>query len=160
MPLLYLQSWLTILLLLLFSCLVMSDSLPPHGLQHIRLPYPLPSPRVCSNSHPLSRWCYPTISSSVVPFSSCPQSFLASRSFPMSQLFALGGQSTGASASASVLPVNIQDWFSFRIDWFELLAIQGILKNLLQHHSLKVSVLWHSAFFMGQLLTKWDLKGA
>ena len=98
--------------------------------------------------------------SSVVLFSSCPQSFLASRSFPMSQLFTPSGQSTGASASVSVLPVNIQDWLSFRIDWFELLAIQGTLKNLLQRHSLKVSVLWHSAFFMGQLLTKWDLKGA
>ena len=82
----------------------------PHGLHHARLPCPSASPRACSNSCSLSRWCHPNISSSVVPFSSCPQSSPASRSFPMSQLFASGGQSTGASASASVLPMNTQDW--------------------------------------------------
>ena len=82
----------------------------PHGLYHARLPCPSASPRACSNSCSLSRWCHPNISSSVVPFSSCPQSSPSSRSFPMSQLFASGGQSTGASASASVLPMNTQDW--------------------------------------------------
>ena len=79
------------------------------GLQHTRLPCPLPSPGACTNPCPSSRWCHPTISSSVIPFSSCPQSFPASGSFPMSQLFASGGQRIGASASA--LPMNIQDWF-------------------------------------------------
>ena len=94
-----------------FSCSVMSNSLRPHESQHARLPCPSPTPGVYSNSCPSSQWCHPTISSSVVPFSSCPQSFSASGSFPMSQLFAWGGQSTGVSASASVLPMNIQDWF-------------------------------------------------
>ena len=92
------------------SCLVVSDSLQLHGLQHTRLPCPSLSPRACSNSRPLNRWCHPTILSSVVPFSSCLQSFPASGSFPMSQFFTSGGQSIGASASASVLPMNIQDW--------------------------------------------------
>ena len=82
-----------------------------HGLQHARLPSPSLSPRVCSDSGPLSWWCHPTISSFAVPFSSCPQSFPASGSFPRSQLFASGGESTGASASASVFPMNIQGWF-------------------------------------------------
>ena len=82
-----------------------------HGLQHARLPCPSPTPRICSNSYPLSWWCHSIISSSVVPFSSCPQSFPASGSFPVSQFFVSGGQSIGASASASVLPMNIQDWF-------------------------------------------------
>ena len=94
-----------------FSHSVMSDSLQPHRLQHARLPCPSPSPKAYSNSCPLSWWCHPTISSSVVPFSSCLQSFPASGSFPLSQFFATGGQSIGASASASVLPMNIQDWF-------------------------------------------------
>ena len=89
----------------------MSDSLRPHGLQQARLPCPLPSPGVCSNSCPLSRWCHPIISSSVVPFSSCLQSFQASRSFPMNWPFASGGQSIGASTSVSVLPMNVQNWF-------------------------------------------------
>ena len=96
--------------LLLFSSVV-SDSLRPRGLQHARLPCPSLSPGVCSNSCQLSRWCHPTISSSVVPFSSCPQSFPASGSFSMSWLFASGGQSIGASASGSVLPMNIQGGF-------------------------------------------------
>ena len=90
---------------------VVSESSAPHGLQHARLHFPLPTPRVYSNSCPLSRWCHPTISSSVVPFSPCPQSFPASGSFQMSQLFALGCQNIGVSASASVIPMNIQDWF-------------------------------------------------
>ena len=87
----------------------MSNSFWPYGLQHTRPPYPSSTPRVYSNSCPLSRWCQPAISSSVVPFSSCPQSLPASGSFPMSQLFAWGGQSIGVSASASVLPMNTQD---------------------------------------------------
>ena len=94
-----------------FSCSVMSDSFQPHGLQHARPPCPSSTPRVYSNSCPLSQWCHPTISSSVVPFSSRLQSFPALGSFPMSQLFAWGGQSIGVSASTSVLPMNIQDWF-------------------------------------------------
>ena len=93
-----------------FSCSVVSDSLQPHESQHARPPCPSPTPRVHSNSCSSSRWCHPAISSSVVPFSSCPQSLPASESFPMSQLFAWGGQSTGVSASASVLPMNTQDW--------------------------------------------------
>ena len=93
-----------------FNHLVVSDSLRPHGLQHTRPPCPSPTPGVYSNSCLLSRWCHPTISSSVIPLSSCLQSFPASGSFPMSQLFASGGQSIGVSASASVLPVNTQDW--------------------------------------------------
>ena len=97
-------------LLLFFSHSVVLDSLWPHGLQHARLSYPSPTPGACSNSCPSSRWCHPTISSSVLPFSSCLQSFPASGSFQMSQLFASGGQSTGASASASVLLMNIQNW--------------------------------------------------
>ena len=93
-----------------FNCSVMSNSLWPHGLQHARLPCPSPTPGAYSNSCPQNRWCSPTISPSVIPFYSLPQSFLASGSFPMSQLFAWGGQSIGVSASASVLPRNIQDW--------------------------------------------------
>ena len=88
----------------------MSDSLWPHELQHARPPCPSPIPRVYSNSCPSSRWCHPTISSSIVPFSSCPQSLPESGSFPMSQFFTWGGQSIGVSASASVLPMNTQDW--------------------------------------------------
>ena len=90
---------------------VMSDSLRPHESQHAKPPCPSPTPGVYSNSCPPSWWCHPAISSSVIPFSSCPQSLWASRSFPMSQLFTWGGQSTGVSASASVLPMNIQDWY-------------------------------------------------
>ena len=104
-----------------FSCSVVSDSVWPHGLQHTRPPCPSPTARVYSNSYPLSQWCHQTISSSVVPFSSCPQSFPASGSFQMSQLFSLGGQSIGVSASTSVLPMNIQDWFPSRLtDWISL----------------------------------------
>ena len=94
-----------------FSHSVVSDSLRPHELQHARPPCPSPTPRVHSNSCPSSRWCHPAISSSAVPFSSCPQSLSASESFPMSWFFASGGQCIGVSTSASVLPVNIQDWF-------------------------------------------------
>ena len=130
----------------------MSNSLWPHGRQHARPPCPSPTPRVYLNSCPLSRWCHPTISSSVIPFSSCPQSFPASGSFQMSQFFTSGGQSIGVSASTSVLPMNIQDWsISFRMDWLDLLAVQRTLKSLLQHQSSKASILWHSAFFIVQL---------
>ena len=128
----------------------MSDSLQPHGLQHSRPPCPSPTPRVYSNSCPLSRWCHPTISSSVVPFSSCLQSFPASGSFQMSQFFASGSQSIGISASAPVLPMN-SGLISFRMDWLDLLAVQGTRKSLLQHHSSKASVVKHSAFFIVQL---------
>jgi len=129
-----------------FSRSVMVNSLWPHGLQHARLPCPSPTSRACSNSCPLSLWCHPTISSSIIPFYSCLQSFPVLGSFPMSQFFASGSQSIGASALASVLPKTIQGW-SLRIDWFHLLAVQGTFRSLLQHHSLKVSILWCSAFF-------------
>ena len=98
-----------------FSHSVVSDSLRPHESQHAGPPCPSPTPRVHWNSCPSSRWCHPAISSSVIPFSSCPQSLPASESFPMSQLFAWGGPSIGVSASASVLPMNTQDWF--RLEW-------------------------------------------
>ena len=101
----------TIQLSVQFSHSVISDSLWPHGLQHTRPPYPSPTPRVYSNSWPLSQWCHPTISSSIIPFSSRLQSFPESGSFLMSQFFISGSQSTGVSASTSVLPMNIQDWF-------------------------------------------------
>ena len=94
-----------------FSCSVVSNSLWHHALQHARLPCPSPTPEACSNSYPTSQWCHPTISFSVVPFSSCLQSFPTSGSFPTSQFFASGGQNIEVSASASVLPMNIQDWF-------------------------------------------------
>ena len=106
-----------------FSCSVVSDSLWPHGLQHTRPPCPSPTPRARSNSCPSSWWCHPTISFSVVPFFSCPQSFPASGSFPMSQFFASGGQSIGVSVSASVLPMNIQDWFP--LGWTGLISLQS-----------------------------------
>jgi len=103
-----------------FSCSVGPDSLWPHGLQHTRPPCPSPTPRVYSNACPLSWWCHPTISSSVIPFS-CLQSFPASGSFPMSQFFASGSWSIGASVSASVLPMNIQDWFP--LGWTGLISL-------------------------------------
>ena len=105
-----------------FSHSVMSESLQPHGLQHARPPCPSPTPGVYSNPCPLSRWCHPTISSSVIPFS-CLQSFPTSGSLQMSQLFTSGGQSTGVSASTSVLPINIQDWFPLGwTGWISLLS--------------------------------------
>ena len=112
--------------LLPFSCSVMSDSLWPHGLQHTRLPCPLPSPGVYPKPCPLSQRCHPTISSSVAPFSSCPQSPPASGSFPMSWLFALGGPSIGASASASVLPMNVQNWFPIGLTGLISLLPKGL----------------------------------
>ena len=106
-----------------FSRLVVSDSLQPHELQHASPPCPSPTPRVHPNPCPLSWGCHPTISSSVIPFSSCPQSFSESGSFPMSQLFTSGGQSTGVSASASVLPINTQDWSP--LGWTGWISLQS-----------------------------------
>ena len=127
-------------------------TLRSHGLQHTRLPCSSPTPRACSNSCPSSWWCDPTIFSSAVPFSSYLQSFPASGSFQMNQFFASGDQSIGVSASASALPMNIQDWFPLGLtDWFDLLAVRGILKSLLQHNSSKASILWCSAFVIVQL---------
>ena len=106
-----------------FSLSVMSDSLRSHEVQHARPPCPSPTPRVYSNPYPSSWWCHPAISSSVVPFSSCPQSLPASGFFPMSQLFASGGQSIGVSASASVLPMNIQGWSP--LGWTGWISLQS-----------------------------------
>ena len=134
----------------------MSDSLRPHEPQHARPPCPSPTARVHPNPCPLCQWCHPTISFSVIPFSSCPQSFPTSGSFQMSQLFTSGGQSIGVSAPASVLPMNTQDWSP--LGWTGWISLQSwTLKSLLQHHSLKASILWHSAYFMVQLshLTTW-----
>ena len=140
------REWLILVysVVLSFSGSVMSNSSQPHTLQHTRTPCPSQSPETCSNSCPLTQWGHPTISSTVVPFSSCLQSFPASESFPMSQFFASGGQSIGTSTSASALPINIQGLISFRTDWFDLLAVQRILKGLIQHHSLKASILQSS----------------
>ena len=144
-----------------FSHSVMSDSLQPHEPQHARPTCPSPTPGDHPNPCPLSWWCHPTISSSVIPISSRSQSFPASGSFQMSQLFAWGGQSVWVSVSTSVLPMNTQDWsplgwtglISFRMDWLDLLAVQGTLKRLLQHHRSKVSILWRSAFCIVPTLT-------
>ena len=128
----------------------MCDYLWPHGLQHTRLPCPSSS-GACSNSCTLSQWCHPTISSSVIPFSSRLQSFLASGSFPVSQFFTSGGQNIG-SFSFSISPSNeYSGLISFRMDWLDLPAVQGTLKSLLQHHSSKASILRCSAFCVVQL---------
>ena len=133
-----------------FSHSVVSNSLWPHESQHARPPCPSPTPRVYSNSCPSSQWCHPAISSSVIPFSSRSQSLPASESFPMSQLFAWGGQSTGVSVSTSVLAMNTQDWSP--LGWTGWISLQSKgLSSLLQHHSSKASTLWHSAFFTVQL---------
>ena len=130
----------------------MSDSLWLHGQQRAKLPCPSPIPGVYSNSCPLSRWCHPTITSSVILFSSCLQSFPPSGSFPMSQFFASGGQIIGASFSLSISPSNEHSGLiSFRMDWLDLLTGQGTLKSLLQHHTSKALILQHSTFFMVQL---------
>ena len=154
-----------------FSSSVVSDSLQLYGLRHTSLHCPSPTPRVYLNSWPSSQWCHPAISSSVIPFSSCLQSFPASGSFLMSQLFSSGGQRIGASASASSPSNKYSGLISFRMDWLDLLAVQGILKSHLQHHSSKASILLHSAFFIVQLshrymttgkaiaLTRWTFVG-
>ena len=134
---------------MLFSCLVTSDSLQPHGLQQARLPCPSLSLRVCSNSCPLSHWCHPTISSSVVPFSSWSQSFPVSWSFPISWLFAPGGQSIEASASASVLPMNIQGWFPLGLTGLISLLPKGLSSVFCS--TTEASVLQLSAFCIVQL---------
>ena len=125
----------TLPLLLLYSCSIMCNSLQSHGLQHTKLPCTSQFPGLCSHSCLLSRWCHPTISSSVITFSSCSQSFPASGSFPVSRLFASGGLSIGALAS--VLLIEYAGLIFFRIDWFDFLAVQGTVKSLLQHHSSK-----------------------
>ena len=109
-----------------FSCSVVSNSLRPHGPQHARPPCPSSTPGVYPNSCPLSWWCHPTISSSVIPFSSCLQSFPALMSFPMSQLFVSGGQSIGVSALVSVLPMNIQGWFPWGLTGLISLLSKGL----------------------------------
>ena len=130
----------------------MSDSLWPHGLQPSRLPCPSSTPGTYSNLYPLSWWCHPTISSSVVPFSSCLQSFPASGSFPMSQLSSSGG---GWSFSFNISPFNEHPGLiSFRMDWLDLLAVQGTLKSLLQHHSSKASILPILQFWVFILVIK------
>ena len=147
---------------------VVSNSLWPHQSQHARPPCPSPSPGVHSNSRPSSLWCHPAISSSVVPFSSCPQSLPASGSFPISQLFTWDGQSTGVSALASFLPKKSQGWSL--LEWTGWISLQSKgLSRVLQHHSSKASILQHSAFFTVQLsylymttgktiaLTRWTL---
>ena len=118
--------WKIYFIVIQFSHSVMSNSLQPHGLQHTRLPCPSLTPRTCSNSCPLSQWCHPTFSSSVVPFSSCLLSFPASGAFPMSQLFISGGQSIAASASASMPPTNIQDWFPLGLTSLICLQSKGL----------------------------------
>ena len=133
---------------MLFSRSLVSDSLWPHGLQHSRPPCPSPTPGVYSNSCPLCQWCHPTISSSVVSFSSCPQSFPASGSFQMSQFRLPKYWSFGFNISPSN---EYSGLISFRMDWLDLLVVQGTLRSLLQYHSSKASVLCHSAFFMVQL---------
>ena len=136
-----------------FSHSVGSDSLRPHESQHSWLPCPFPTPGVDQHSRPSNQWCHPAISSSVIPFSSCPQSLPASGSFPMSQLFPSGGQSIGDwSFSFSISPSNEHPGLiSFMMDWLDLLAVQGTLKNLLQYHSSKALILQHAAFFTVQL---------
>ena len=126
----------------------MFNCLWPHELQHARPLCPSPTPRAYPNSCQLSQWCHPT---SVISFSSYPQSFPAPESFQMSQLFASGGQSIGVSASTSVLRNEYSGLISFRMDWLDLLAVQGTLKSLLQHHSSKASILQCSANFIVQL---------
>ena len=125
-------------------------TLRPHGLQHARLLCPSPTPRVYSNSCPLSQWCHPTISSSVIPFSSCPQSFPASGSLQMSQLFASGGQSIGVSSSTSALPMNIQDWFP--LGWTAWISLQSKVVSKVfssatvwKHQFLALSILYGPA---------------
>ena len=135
-------------MLIQFSHSVISNSLWPHGLQHTRLPCPSPTPRAYSNSCLSSQWCHPTISSSVIPFSSCLQSSPASGSFPMRQFFTSGGQSIGVSASTSVLPMNFQDGFPLGWTGWISLQSQGLLRVF--SNSSKASVLWCSAFFIVQ----------
>ena len=131
------------------SLKVISNSWQPHGLQYTRFLCPSLFPGVCSNSCSLNWWCHSTISSSLSPFSACSQSFPALRYFPMSWFFASSGQSIGASGS--VLLMNFQRWFPLGLTGLISLVVQGTFKSLLQHHSLKASILCHSALLMVQL---------
>ena len=137
----------------------MSDSLWPHGLQHAKLSCPSLSPRVCPSSCPLSWWCYLTIPSSTVRFSFYLQPFPASESFLMSQLFASGGQSIGASTSTSVLLVNIQGWFPWELTGLVSLQSKGLLRESSPAHNSKASILQLSVFFMVQLLHPYVTSG-
>ena len=164
-----LQFCVTTILHLLLPChSVMSNSLWHHGLQHPRLPCPSPCPRACSNSCPLSRWCHPTISSFVVPFSSCLQSFPASGSFLMSQLFASSVQSIGASTSASVLPMNNQDWFPLGLTGLISLQSKGLSRVFSNTRAQKHQFfsaqpsLWsnsHISLTQAIALTRWTFAG-
>ena len=136
---------------------VVSDSLRPHELQHGRPPCPSPIPEVHSNSHPSSRWCHPAISSSLDPSSSCPHSLPASEPFPMSQLFAWGGQSTGVSALASFLPKNTQDWSPLGWTGWTSSSPWDSKESFPTPH-FKTSILWHSAFFTVQLSHPYVIK--
>ena len=128
---------------------VLSDSLQPCEPQHSRLPYLSPTPRVYINPCPLSWWCHPTISSFAIPFSSNPQSFPASGSFPVSQLFTSCGQSIGISASKSVLPMDTQDWSP--LGWTGWISLQSKgLSGIFSNTTVKKSILWRSAFFIVQ----------
>ena len=129
----------------------MSNSFRLHGLQPTRLPCLLQCPGACSDSWPLSWWCYLTISSSVIPFSPCPQSFPASGSFPMCELFASGGQSTGVSASVSIISVNIQDWFPLGLTSWISLWYKGLSRGLLQNHNSPVYMLLNLCFILSCL---------
>ena len=141
-----------------FSHSVMSDSLRPHELQHTRPPCPPPTPRVHANSCPSSRWCHPAISSFVVPFSSCPQSLPPSGSFPMSQLFASGGQS---SFNFNISPSSEHPGLiSFRMDWLDLLVVQGTLKSPFQHHSSKASILRCPSVHWSTIYSRQDMEAA
>ena len=142
--------WHILYMLVQFSHSVMSSSLWSHVLQHARLPCPSPTLGVCSNSHPSSWWCHPTISSSAIPFRSHRQSFPASGSFQMSQFFASGGQVLEFQLSISPSD-EYSGLISFRMNWLDLLAVQKVLKSLLQHHSSKASIHWCLAFFIVQL---------
>ena len=129
----------------------MSNFLWPHGLQHPRLPCPSPTPRACSSSCPLSRWCHPIISSSVIPFSSCLQSFLTSGSFPVSQFFPSSSQSNGASISTLALPMNIQDWFPLGLTGYIFLKSKGLSRVFSNTTVHKHQFFGASAFFIVQL---------
>ena len=130
------------------SCSVVCDSLRSHGVQHARPPCSSPSPRVYSNSCPLSRWCHPTISSSVVPFSSRPQSFPASGSFPMTQFFASGGQSIGVSALASVFPMKIQDWFPLELTGLISMQSKRFSRVFSNTTVWMHQLTWHNSFIL------------
>ena len=134
-----------------FSHSVMSDSLRPHELQHARPPCPSPTPGVHSDSRPSSQWCHPDISSSVVPFSSCPQSLPASEVFSNESTLHTRWPEYWSFSFSIISSKEIPGLISFRMDWVDLLAVQGTLKSLLQHHSSKASILWCSAFFTVQL---------